>query len=333
MNDDKRKKILIAVQVLFSVILVVAAVGITKECIEAYKSNKTYEEIGNLISITPSRPAVSLPAQTQTNTPQITVTPTPDVSEPTVTPEPTQTPEVTPEPTQTPDITPEPTQAPEITPEPTVEPTQTPEVTPEPTVEPTLSVKDVYGDVYEKNNDMIGWIKIDGTRIDYPVMQTKDDEHYYLYKDINHKKSDYGVPYALANCTVGESDNMILMGHHMKNGTMFSDLIYYRRKGKSYWEQHRYVYFDTFDGGFATYEIFAFFKAKVPSADPLHYTERDSFANEEDFNSYIASCKKRSQIDTGITPTYGEDILTLITCNFQDGNTYSRFVVMARRIA
>lgn len=298
-TKDRKKLLLRIAQIVFSVILVIALAGIAKEQIEAYKSNKTYENLGGLINTTPVRPSVSV------------ATPTPDA---TVTPIVTPTPELTamPSPTQTPQTTPSPTQ------------------TPEPTATP--SVKDVYGSVYEQNNDMIGWIKIDGTKIDYPVMQTKDDEHYYLYNDINRKSSAYGVPYALANCTVGESDNIILMGHHMKNGSMFSNLIYYRRNGKSYWEQHRYVYFDTFDGGFATYEIFAFFKAKLPSQDELHYTERDRFANEEDFNSYIASCKSRSQVNTEITPEYGDEILTLVTCNFQDKG-YDRFVVMARRIA
>lgn len=314
-KNDKKKIALRIIQVFFSIVLVIALVGISKELIEAYKSNKTYENIEGLISITPPRPSMSISSATSTPTPTLTpepkVTPTPDATIPALTPTPNTTLEATP----TPELTP------------------TPTLTPEPEPTPSMSVMDVYGNVYEKNNDMIGWIKIDGTRVDYPVMQTKDDEHYYLNKDINHKDSVYGVPYALANCTVGESDNIILMGHHMKNGTMFSDLIYYRRYGKSYWDEHRYIYFDTFDGGFATYEIFAFFKAKVPSQDTLKYTERDSFVNEDDFNSYIASCKKRSQIDTGITPEYGDDILTLITCNFQDGKTYSRFVVMAKRIA
>ena len=81
-----------------------------------------------------------------------------------------------------------------------------------------------YADVYAKNSDLVGWVSIPGTRIDYPVMQTKDSPDFYLKHAFDKSYSSYGVPYLAENCDVGISDNLVLYGHHMNNGTMFSDL-------------------------------------------------------------------------------------------------------------
>ena len=84
-----------------------------------------------------------------------------------------------------------------------------------------------YADVYAKNSDLVGWVSIPGTRIDYPVMQTKDSPDFYLKHAFDKSYSSYGVPYLAENCDVGISDNLVLYGHHMNNGTMFSDLCKY----------------------------------------------------------------------------------------------------------
>ena len=84
-----------------------------------------------------------------------------------------------------------------------------------------------YAAVYEKNHDLIGWITIEGTRIDYPVMQTKEKPNFYLKHAFDKSYSRYGVPYIAENCDIDVSDNIVIYGHHMNNGSMFSDLCRY----------------------------------------------------------------------------------------------------------
>ena len=97
-----------------------------------------------------------------------------------------------------------------------------------------------YKKVYEKNNDLVGWIKIKNTNIDYPVMQTKDDYSYYLKRNFNKKSSIYGTPFVGEGCGINpNSDNVIIYGHNMKNGTMFADLNKY--KDKEFYESHKEV--------------------------------------------------------------------------------------------
>ena len=82
--------------------------------------------------------------------------------------------------------------------------------------------------LFEKNNDIVGWIKIDGTTINYPVMQKDND--YYLYRDFDKNYSKYGTPFAADYCDINLDDNIIIYGHHMKNGMMFADLEKYKNK-------------------------------------------------------------------------------------------------------
>ena len=90
-----------------------------------------------------------------------------------------------------------------------------------------LTAFEKYADVYAQNSDLVGWITVPGTRIDYPVMQTKDNPNFYLKHAFDKSYSSYGVPYMQENCDVGISDNLVLYGHHMNNGSMFSDLCKY----------------------------------------------------------------------------------------------------------
>lgn len=78
---------------------------------------------------------------------------------------------------------------------------------------------------------MVGWIKIDGTAIDYPVMYTPNDGDFYLTHGFNKQKARNGVPFIDQRCTVEPpGTNIIIYGHHMKNGTMFADLAQYKDK-------------------------------------------------------------------------------------------------------
>lgn len=124
-----------------------------------------------------------------------------------------------------------------------------------PQIEQTAFEK--YAAVYEQNSDFVGWISIEGTNIDYPVMQTVDNPNYYLKHSFEKQYSDYGVPYVQENCDLGLSDNCVIYGHHMNNGSMFADLCKYA--DEDFYRAHKTIRFDTLSG-FGEYEVVAVFK-------------------------------------------------------------------------
>ena len=115
----------------------------------------------------------------------------------------------------------------------------------EPPAETENSLLAVYRALAEQNADMVGWIRIEGTTIDYPVMQTPDDFNFYLRRNFDKEYSNLGTPYIQENCDLKTSNNLILYGHHMLDGGMFSDLDLYKKK--SFWEKHKTIRFDTLD--------------------------------------------------------------------------------------
>ena len=82
-----------------------------------------------------------------------------------------------------------------------------------------------YKALYEQNNDFVGWISIEDTNISYPVMQSMDEPDFYLKHGFDKAYSNYGVPYLDEACATGLSNNLVIYGHNMKNGTMFHDLL------------------------------------------------------------------------------------------------------------
>lgn len=185
-------------------------------------------------------------------------------------------------------------------------------------------------ELYEQNPDMVGWIRIEGTGIDYPVMQTPADPSYYLKHDFEKNYTDYSCPFAQVNCDVqAPSDNVIIYGHNMKDGSMFADLAKYR--SKDFWQAHKTVRFDTSAGGSA-YEIFAVIRTTVQAddADAFPFYRFVDAAAPEEFADYVSACKARALYDTGIFAEYGDKLLTLSTCdNITDDG---RLLVIAKRI-
>lgn len=109
--------------------------------------------------------------------------------------------------------------------------------------QPEQTAFEKYAVVYEQNSDFVGWISIERTNIDYPVMQTIDNPNYYLKHSFEKQYSDYGVPYVQENCDLGLSDNCVIYGHHMNNGSMFADLCKYA--DEDFYRQHKTIRFDT----------------------------------------------------------------------------------------
>ena len=190
-------------------------------------------------------------------------------------------------------------------------------------------VLDEYKTLYNKNRRLIGWLKIDDTIIDYPVMQTSSNE-YYLDHNFNQEKDNNGSIFMDKDCAAyPRSQNLILYGHHMRSGKMFGDLEKYAKE--SYYKEHSIIQFDTiYEKG--TYQVMYVFRAKVLKENEIafkYYQFIDAISGEE-FNSYMKEMERMSLYDTGVTAEYGDDLLTLSTCD--NSQTDGRFVVVAKRV-
>lgn len=186
-----------------------------------------------------------------------------------------------------------------------------------------------YQNLYWENTDMVGWIQIEGTNIDYPVMQTPADPTYYLKHDFEKNYTDYGCPFMQADCDVlCPSDNLIIYGHNMKDGSMFADLAKYR--SKDFWQTHKTVWFDT-ELGSSAYEIFAVIHTTVQAddADAFPFYWFVDAASPEEFADYVSACKAQALYDTGISAQYGDKLLTLSTCDNITDN--GRWLVIAKQ--
>lgn len=188
-----------------------------------------------------------------------------------------------------------------------------------------------YRALYECNTDLAGWIYIDGTSIDYPVMYTPDDGEFYLTRGFDREKSKSGAPFIDARCLLDPpSTNIIIYGHHMNNGTMFTDLDLYR--DETFFKEHPTIRFDTLYKS-QEHEIIAVFRSRVYGEDESGYRYYDfiNAVNEEKYDEYIHHIKKMALYNTGVSASYGDQLLTLITCAYhsQDG----RLVVVAKKLS
>ncbi len=187
-----------------------------------------------------------------------------------------------------------------------------------------------YATLYTKNRKFAGWLKIGGTNIDYPVMQTVDND-YYLNHNFNQEKDANGALFLDCTCSLyPRSTNMIIYGHHMKSGNMFGNLQAYAKE--SYGKDHSLITFDTIYEK-ATYQVMYVFYSKVYDNDDLvfKYYQFIDANSETEFNYYMEEMKKLSLYDTGVTAEFGDTLLTLSTCDHSQ--TDGRFAVVAKRIS
>ena len=186
-----------------------------------------------------------------------------------------------------------------------------------------------YGEIYALNKDVVGWIRMDGTEMDYPVMQTPDRPNFYLYKDFDGKQSARGSIYIREECDMNEpSDNITIYGHNMRDGSMFACLNDY--VNKEAWDNNPLIFFDTLYE-YHVYKIFAVFKTSANIGEGFTYHNMIDAQDQADFNQFIAKCKELSFYETGITPVYGDKIICLSTCEYTLDN--GRLVVAAMRIS
>lgn len=180
------------------------------------------------------------------------------------------------------------------------------------------------------NNDIVGWLEIDNTKINFPVLQGSDNE-YYMTHTYNKEYSSDGSIFLDKNYDWNiPSSNLLIYGHNNKNGNMFQDLLKY--EDENYYKEHPNIRFTTVEDD-SLYEIISVFKSRVyykNEQNVFRYYFFINADNEEEYNYYVEESKKASLYDTGKTATYGEQLLSLSTCEYsqEDG----RFVVVARKV-
>jgi len=190
-----------------------------------------------------------------------------------------------------------------------------------------LTVLEEYSALYEQNSDFVGWVQIEGTKIDYPVMQSPDDPDFYLKHDFEKQYNTAGTPYIQSDCDLLTSDNLIIYGHYMNSGYMFSALHKYT--DMDFYNEYKHIRFDT-KYSHGTYEVIAVF-ATTANEGGFQYHHFVDAEDEEAFDDYITACKELAFYDTGVTAQYGDRLITLSTCEYSHKN--GRMVVVAKQIS
>lgn len=194
-------------------------------------------------------------------------------------------------------------------------------------------VLDEYKNLLFKYKRLIGWLTFDdktiGGESGFPVMQTVDNE-YYLTHNMDQENDKNGTIFMDKDCDVLKpSTNFIVYGHHMKSGRMFGKLDLY--EDQEYCEKHPYIKFDTiYEKG--TFEVMYVFRSRVYNEEEIvfKYYQFIDANTEQEFNSYMEEMASMSLYDTGVTAQFGDQLLTLSTCDYQEKN--GRFVVVAKKI-
>ena len=187
-----------------------------------------------------------------------------------------------------------------------------------------------YRKMYETNSDLAGWIVIDGTDINYPVVQSKVYQEFYLDHNFDGEEDDAGSIFADArNDLLLPDDNIIIYGHNMKDGSMFGTLQYYL--DKDYYDKHSTLSFDTLRKH-GTYKIAAVGLSKISeeSDDTFKYYDFINADSKKEFKKYVENIKKLEAYDTGVNLEYGDKLVTLSTCNSVEKD--GRLFIVAKEV-
>lgn len=186
-----------------------------------------------------------------------------------------------------------------------------------------------YEELKRQNEDFYGWVSIENTPLNYPVMYTPNDSFYYLRRDFEEQYSIRGVPFLDGEYREG-FNNYLIYGHNTDDGTMFAELHKY--EDRDYYLKHKIIKFDTLNEN-GEYEIISVFKSKVYKDDEegFRYYNYLDLSGQATFEEYISKVKDNSLYDTGVSAKYSDQILTLSTCSYHEKD--GRFVVVAKKVS
>ena len=198
-------------------------------------------------------------------------------------------------------------------------------------------------ELQKENPELVGWIRIDGTNINYPVMQTAEDNDYYLDHDFERESNAHGTPFLDVNCRIGESENLIIYGHNMKDGTMFRDLMLY--KDAEFCASNGTIEFLTPEDS-TEYQVRFVLLLSAEDTEVFPYYEYVDLTGKEDdaaeagsaeedsagagrYEEYLQKCAEYAIWQSEELPETGAELLTLSTCEYSTAD--GRLVVVAER--
>ena len=178
--------------------------------------------------------------------------------------------------------------------------------------------------------DIVGWIQIEGTKINYPVLQG-DDNDYYMSHNYKKEKSEKGSIFLDYRYELDKpSNNLLIYGHNLITGEMFKDLLKY--SNEEFYKTHSVIRYTTTEED-SEYEILSAFKSRVyyeSEENVFRYYQFIDTENEEEYNEFIQSAKKSAIYETGIEAEYPDQLITLSTCSYHTEN--GRFAIIGRKI-
>jgi len=186
-----------------------------------------------------------------------------------------------------------------------------------------------YEALAQENPDLAGWLTIEGTAVDYPVMWTPEEPEYYLRRAFDRSRAVSGSLFIGEGCTP-DGAHVIIYGHNMRDGSMFGSLSGYARE--DYAAAHPVIRFDTLAQA-GEYRVLAAFysHAYAPGEEGFRYYQYTGLSRPEDFESYVRQAREAALYDTGTRAEYGDRLLTLSTCSYHREN--GTFVVVAVQAA
>ena len=204
-----------------------------------------------------------------------------------------------------------------------------------------LSDEDTKGENYrrlkEQNPDLVGWITIPGTPVDYPVMWTPDEPEKYLRTDFDGNYSLSGLPFVSADCNVSPMpddkaySNTLIYGHHMQDGSMFEVLTQYEKQ--DFYEKHKTIEFDRIyeDGSYEEYEYEVFSAFKTEIGKGFEYYRYADVEDADRLNEYLENAERYNLFTYKRTVDNVSELMTLSTCSYHVSGDKGRFVVVAGR--
>ena len=165
----------------------------------------------------------------------------------------------------------------------------------------------------QENADLAAWLTVPGTEVDYPVMLTPDNMEYYLYRDFYKNHSACGTPFLDTRCApVAEADSLIVHGHNMRDGTMFTSLNWYKQP--SFGAEHPNLRL-LLPGETRTYQLFAVVKINKDTDADLYNCVGG--LSQAQFDSFVQTFRARAAYATDVQPQYGDKLLVLSTCIYE----------------
>ncbi len=206
--------------------------------------------------------------------------------------------------------------------------------------EPETAVVDVKGEeevidaryleLLSENSDFVGWVSIEGTSLNYPVMYTPEDNEFYLHRNFDKEYEFSGLPFVDARCSLkNPSQNIVIYGHHMNTDTMFTAMDNYMEE--DFFKDNQYIQFDTIYRS-GTYQICYVIKSRALYANEegFRYYDFINASNEAEFDQFVEEIEARKLYDTGNSISMDDELITLSTCEYSQTN--GRLALIAKRV-